>query len=103
MCERPGGQCGCRGVYVRVVRDCDAQKVAAADSSAQYVSAMRLSLELSDAQQQQLDAIAQRLNVPADALAAAALRDLLDRRGAEFEDAARRVMEKNAELYRRLA
>ena len=64
---------------------------------------MRLSLELSETQQSQLNAIAQRLNVPADSLAAAALRDLLDRREAAYEAAAAHVVEKNAELYRRLA
>ena len=64
---------------------------------------MRLSVELSEAQQGQLDAIAQRLNVPAEALAAAALRDLLDRREEGYETAAQRVIEKNADLYRRLA
>ncbi len=64
---------------------------------------MRISFDLTEAQQAQLSAIAERLNVPVDALAAAAIRDLLDRREADFESAARRVMEKNAELYRRLA
>ena len=68
-----------------------------------YNTDMRLSLELSEAQQGQLNAIAQRLNVPADALAAAALRDLLDRVEPDFETAAAHVIEKNAELYRRLA
>lgn len=63
---------------------------------------MRLSVELTEAQQDQLNAIAQRLNVPADQLAAAALRDLLDRREAAYEAAAAHVIEKNAELYRRL-
>lgn len=64
---------------------------------------MRLSFELTDAQQGQLNAIAERLNVPADALAAAALRDLLNRPEAAYEAAAAHVVEKNAELYRRLA
>ena len=64
---------------------------------------MRLSFELTEAQQVQLSAVAQRLNVSVDALAAAALRDLLDRHEAEFEAAATYVVEKNAELYRRLA
>jgi predicted transcriptional regulator len=49
---------------------------------------MRLSFELTEAQQGQLNAIAQRLNVPADALAASALRDLLDWREAAYMDAA---------------
>jgi hypothetical protein len=64
---------------------------------------MRLSLEITEAQEGQLNAIAQRLNVPVDELAAAVLRDLLDRRETEFEAAAQRVVKKNAELYRRLA
>lgn len=64
---------------------------------------MRLSLELSEAQQRQLDAIATRLNVSAETLAAAALRDLLERREVEFDAAAAHVVAKNAELYRRLA
>lgn len=64
---------------------------------------MRLSFELTEAQQRLLNALAQRLNVPADAIAAAALRDLLDRREAAFETAAAHVLEKNAELYKRFA
>lgn len=64
---------------------------------------MRLTFELTEAQQNQLDAIAQRLNVSADALAAAALRDLINRHEAAYEAAATHVIEKNAELYRRLA
>jgi predicted transcriptional regulator len=64
---------------------------------------MRLTVEITEAQQGQLNAIAKRLNVPAETLAVAALRDLLDRREADFEAAARHVVEKNAELYRRLA
>ena len=64
---------------------------------------MRLSVELSDMQQRHLDALAERLQVSAEALASAALRDLLARREADFEAAADRVLEKNAELYRRLA
>jgi hypothetical protein len=64
---------------------------------------MRLSVELTGAQEAQLAAIARRLNVPAEALAAAALRDLLERREADFEVAVERVLAKNEELYRRLA
>jgi len=64
---------------------------------------MRLTFDLSEAQQGQLNAIALRLNVPPDALAAAALRDLLDRREAAYESAARHVIDRNSELYRRLA
>ena len=64
---------------------------------------MRLSFELSDTQQGQLNAIAHRLNVPVEELAAAAMRDLLEHRDTVFENAARLVVEKNANLYRRLA
>lgn len=63
---------------------------------------MRLSVELTPRQEQQLAAIAARLNVAPEVLAAAALRDLLDRREDEFEAAAAPVLEKNRELYRRL-
>jgi predicted transcriptional regulator len=64
---------------------------------------MRLSVELTPKQEQQLAAIAARLNIAPEVLAAAALRDLLDRREDEFEAAAARVLEKNRDLYRRLA
>ena len=64
---------------------------------------MKLSVQLTPQQEQQLAALAERLQVAPEALAAAALRDLLEQRSAEFERAATRVLEKNAELYRRLA
>jgi hypothetical protein len=64
---------------------------------------MRLSVDLSPAQEAQLAAVAARLNVRPEELAAAALRDLLTQREADFQTAASRVLEKNRELYRRLA
>lgn len=64
---------------------------------------MRISIDLTGADEQALSEAARRLNIPADRLAAAALRDLLARRDDEFERAAQRVLEKNRELYRRLA
>ena len=64
---------------------------------------MRLSVELTPALEAQLAAVAARLNVSAEDLAAAALRDLLAQREADFQAAASRVVEKNRELYRRLA
>ena len=64
---------------------------------------MRLSVELTGALEAQLAAVAARLNVSAEALAAAALRDLLAAPEADFQEAAARVLEKNRELYRRLA
>jgi hypothetical protein len=48
-------------------------------------------------------AIAARLNVAPEILAAAAVGDLLDPREDEFEAAAALVLRKNRELYRRLA
>jgi hypothetical protein len=51
----------------------------------------------------QLAEEARRLNVRIEELATAALQDLLAQREADFRDAATRVLEKNRELYRRLA
>lgn len=64
---------------------------------------MRLSLELTEALEAQLAAVAARLSVPAEELAVAALRDLLAQSDPGFRDAAERVVAKNRELYRRLA
>ena len=66
-------------------------------------SIMRLSIDLTDLQKEHLEDLAARLRVAPEILAAAALRDLLARREADFETAANRVLEKNTELYRRLA
>jgi hypothetical protein len=63
---------------------------------------MKISLEVTGAQEQQLTEAANRLNVPPAELAAAAVRDLVTRPDPEFERAARRVLEKNRELYERL-
>jgi len=64
---------------------------------------MTVSLKLPDDMERRLEETAARLNVPVADLAAAAIRDLLTQPTEEFEDAARRVMEKNDELYRRLS
>jgi predicted transcriptional regulator len=64
---------------------------------------MRLSVDLTETQKKNLDDLAGRLHVPPEALAAAALRDLVAHRAADFEAVASRILEKNAELYRRLA
>ena len=68
-----------------------------------YPFNMAISLRLPDDAERRLEEAAARLNVPAADLAAAAIRDLLTRPAADFEDAAKRVMEKNEDLYRRLA
>jgi len=64
---------------------------------------MRLSVELTAALEAQLATVAARLNVRPEELAAAALRDLLAAPEPDFREAAARVLEKNRELYRRLA
>jgi hypothetical protein len=64
---------------------------------------VKLSVEVTAAEQQKLAEEARRLNVSAEELAAAAVHDLLGQRDADFERAATRVLEKNRELYRRLA
>lgn len=64
---------------------------------------MKISVEVPDAQGKQLQEVANRLKVPAEQLVSAALRDLLADAEADFENAATRVVEKNKELYKRLA
>jgi len=64
---------------------------------------MKLPVEVTEAEQAKLAEEARRLNVSAEALTAAAVQDLLGQRDADFESAATRVLEKNRELYRRLA
>jgi hypothetical protein len=63
----------------------------------------KIALELSDAERQALAAVAERLSLPIEALATAAVRDLLAQPADDFEQAAQRVLQKNHELYRRLA
>lgn len=64
---------------------------------------MKVAFELPPAQADRLQREAARLGVdPAD-LAKAALTDLLAVDAPDFEAAARRVLDKNRELYRRLA
>ena len=64
---------------------------------------MPLSIDLTDDTAKRLAAEAERLNVPVAQLAAAAVRDLLSQPAADFDQVAARVLEKNRELYRRLA
>ncbi len=63
---------------------------------------MRISIDITGADERALIEAAERLNVPVDELAAAILADILSRRDDEFERAAERMVEKNRELYRRL-
>jgi hypothetical protein len=59
---------------------------------------MRISIDITGADERALNDAAKRLNVPVDALAAAALRDFLDRGDEAFE----RALQKNRDLSRRL-
>ena len=64
---------------------------------------MTLNVELDEQQAQRLHEAAHRLNVSVNDLAKAAINDLLAKPDSDFERAATRVLEKNAELYKRLA
>jgi hypothetical protein len=63
---------------------------------------MRISIDITGEDERTLTDAAERFNVPADELAAAALSDFLALRDEEFERAAARVLKKHRELYRRL-
>jgi predicted transcriptional regulator len=62
-----------------------------------------LTIELAAERLQQLAELAERLGTTPEALARASVEDLLTRRDDAFDDAVKRVLAKNAELYRRLA
>ena len=64
---------------------------------------MKLSIDLNDVQAEMLRDAAARLGVPVEDLARAAVSDLLVADDDEFSQAARRVLEKNKELYERLS
>ncbi|GEM_PF-3270325 len=62
-----------------------------------------LNIEISEQDLQQLRERAEQLGLSIHDLARASILDLIRTRDADFEAAAARVLEKNAELYRRLA
>jgi hypothetical protein len=64
---------------------------------------MVLPVELTEAQLESLRLRAKALGISPEQLAAAAVADLVAKPAADFEQAAARVLSKNAELYRRLA
>lgn len=64
---------------------------------------MKLTIDLSPAQAEQLSREAARLGLTPEDLARAAIADLLATPDEEFKRAAERVLRKNEELYRRLA
>jgi predicted transcriptional regulator len=64
---------------------------------------MSISLQLDDEQSRRLEELARELGVDARELAKAAVNDLLSRPADDFHRAAKFVLEKNRELYRRLS
>ena len=64
---------------------------------------MKLTIDLSTAQAERLHQEAERLGLAPEALARAAVADLLGVPGEDFKRAAERILRKNEELYRRLA
>lgn len=64
---------------------------------------MKVTVDIPAGLEAELGAIAARLNVSIDDLATAAVRDLVTRPDDEFERVANRILDKNRELYRRLA
>jgi hypothetical protein len=64
---------------------------------------MKLAFELPPAQADKLREEAERLGLTPEDLARAALADLLGTPDAEFRAATARILQKNEELYRRLA
>ena len=64
---------------------------------------MTLSLELDEQQSERLQQRANELKVDPQVLARAAINDLLSRSDDDFERAARLVLDKNRDLYRRLS
>ena len=63
---------------------------------------MKLAIQLTEAQEQRLAEISARLSVPAESLAEAAVRDLVDQSSGDFDQVADRILTKNRELYERL-
>ena len=68
-----------------------------------YGTCTKVTIDLSPAQAERLRQEAERLGLKPEDLARAAVADLLATRDDDFEAAAKRVLEKNQELYRRLA
>ncbi|HEY2148920.1 MAG TPA: hypothetical protein VGH32_13345 [Pirellulales bacterium] len=62
-----------------------------------------ITVPISDSQLKQLQALAERIGVSPEELARAGLEDWLRQPRDDFQKAADHVLNKNAELYRRLA
>ncbi len=64
---------------------------------------MAISLQLDEEQSRRLLEFAREMHVDPSELAKAAIDDLVSRPTDDFDQAARRVLDKNRELYRRLS
>lgn len=62
-----------------------------------------LTINLPDRTAAQVDEAARELGLSAEALVQASIEEKLERLRLSFDEAARHVLDKNAELYRRLA
>ena len=62
-----------------------------------------ITINLSEERMRQLREVAARLGVSPEELARVSIEELLAKPDEKFEEAARHVLDKNAELYRRLA
>jgi antitoxin FitA len=62
-----------------------------------------ITINLSEERMRQLREVAARLGVSPEDLARVSIEELLTKPDEKFEEAARHVLDKNAELYRRLA
>ena len=72
-------------------------------SARQYIGCMNVQFELPPGPAEKLRQAAEQLGVSPSELARAAVTDLLAGRDDDFRRAAEHVLQKNAELYRRLA
>jgi hypothetical protein len=72
-------------------------------AATRYAKRVKLIIDLTSAQAEQLRHEAERLGLAPEDLARAAIVDLLATPGDDFKSAADRVLRKNEELYRRLA
>ena len=68
-----------------------------------YIARMNVAFDLPPMQAEKLRQAAEQLGVSPSELARAAVTDLLAERDDDFQQAAERVLRKNADLYRRLA
>ena len=62
-----------------------------------------LTISLSEERLQQLETLARRYGLEAEELVRASIEDLITRPEADFQRALRQVLDKNTDLYRRLA